>query len=65
MKLIKEIISNNWIGDGIFPEWWDLSMYHKLWLAPVLLIQTLFAIPAFIVREHREEKKRYLRHTKD
>jgi len=65
MKLVREIISSNWIGAGIFPEWWDLPMYHKLWLAPFLLIQTLIAIPALIIGEHIEAKKRYLQSTRD
>ena len=59
MEKVKEIIFNNWEGYGIFPEWWELPVYHKLWLAPVLFIQALSALPAFMIREHREEKKRY------
>lgn len=63
-KTIKEIVKNNWNGDGIFPEWWDLPFYHKLWLAPFLFIQTLIAIPTFIIRELQAEKKRYLQDKK-
>lgn len=61
MKTVKEIITNNWHGDGIFPEWWDLPIYNKLWLAPFLFIQTLIAIPAFIFRELKREKQNYLK----
>jgi hypothetical protein len=60
MNTIKEIIKNNWGGEGIFPEWWDLPFYHKIWLAPFLFIQALIAIPAFIISEYRKEKNNYL-----
>lgn len=59
-ETIKEIITNNWKGEGIFPEWWDLPFYHKLWLAPFFLIQTPIAMFAFIFRELRKSKRDYL-----
>jgi len=59
--LIKEILTNNWGGDGIFPEWWDLPVYHKLWLMPVLLLQTPIAIFVFLFKELRREKEDYLK----
>lgn len=60
--LIKEIIVNNWHGDGIFPEWWDLPVYHKLWLAPFIFVQTMIALPCFLFKEYRKAKHDYLNH---